>query len=537
MHHDNLLADALAARRFFWSLEFIPSVDRVLRDELAKLGGIAGVMREHPLLATFAVTDRVVSERDPEPIAAAANLLDATGKQPVVHFSGKGREMSDLQRTVERMGENGLCNLLVLTGDRLKVEPVTGRARYLESVPAVQAVRHWRPDWLIAVAFNPFKYCQEDAMAQYLKLSKKMAAGANLVITQIGFDPLKYEEAQQWLGARHRGVPVVANVLPLTAARARHMRAHKLAGITITDSMMALLEAESERLPAKGAARVLRRLALQIIGVRLAGYAGVQVTGLHTPEKLDELEAAVAHASADCPDAATWREAWADAMTAADGTRADPVPPQSRWYLPGEALRARPLSRQVAALPGARASIPRRLHYRVMRGVHATLFGDGPLARAFGTVLGAAIPPDGARARLLERFEYAVKHPLVGCETCGMCRLAATQYVCPETCPKGLANGPCGGTTENRCEFGDRECIHSVKYRIAKSAGVLEELEQLLIPAVPRERRHTSSWPAHFQGRGPVIEIVPLERIGLPRKLPPQAQPPASSNFLSHRLP
>lgn len=534
MPHDNFLAEALAARRFFWSLEFIPSVDRVLRDELAKLGGIAEVMREHPLLATFAVTDRVVSERDPEPIAAAANLLDTTGKQPIVHFSGKGRELSDLKLTVERMTENGLSNLLLLTGDRLKAEPAEGRARYLESVPAVQAVRRWRPDWLLAVAFNPFKYCEEDAMAQYLKLSKKLAAGANLVITQIGLDPLKYVETQRWLDSRYRGVPVVANVLPLSAPRARYMRAHKLAGITITDSMMALLEAEAQHLPDKGAARVLRRLALQIVGVRLAGYAGVQVTGLHTPEKLIELEDAVARAAADCPDHSTWQLAWSESITAPDGTRADPAPAGSGWYLPDVRLEGRSMATRISKLSGARASAGRRLHYRLMRGVHATLFGDGRLARAFGGLLGATVPAGSLRARLLERFEYAVKHPLVGCETCGMCRLAATQYVCPETCPKGLSNGPCGGTTQNRCEFGDRECIHSVKYRIAKTEGVVDELEELLIPAVPLERRHTSSWPAHYQGRGPHIEIVPIERIGVARKRRAGSLPAATSQPLSH---
>lgn len=538
MHH-NHLAEALAARRFFWSLEFIPSVDRVLRDELVKLGGIAAVMREHPLLTTFAVTDRVVSERDPEPVAAAANLLDATGKQPLVHFSGKGREMVDLERTVERMTENGLSNLLLLTGDRLKSEPACGRARYLESVPAVQAVRHWRPEWLLAVALNPFKYREEDAMAQYLKLSKKVAAGANLMITQIGFDPAKYDEVQQWVASRHGSVPIVANVLPLSAARARYMRAHQLAGITISDSLMALLETESTSLPDKGNSRVLRRLALQIVGVRQAGYAGVQVTGLHTPEKLVELEAAVARAARDCPDAETWQEAWSDALTAPDGTKADPVPPHARWYLPGRVLRSGPVRQGIASMPGARASVGRRARYKLLDAVHSTLFGDGVLPRAFGAVLRAAVPAAGLRARLLERFEYAVKHPLVGCETCGMCRLAATQYVCPETCPKGLANGPCGGTTENRCEFGDRECIHSVKYRIAKTEGVLDELEQLLIPAVPLERRHTSSWPAHFQGRGPRIEIVPIERVGRPvrRRAGPVAVPAPSSTSISHRLP
>lgn len=488
----NALATALAARRFFWTLEFIPSVDRILRDDLSKLGGIAAVMRADERLVSFAVTDRVVSERDPEPVAAAAGLGDATGKQPLVHFSGKGRELEDLDRVVERMQANGLENLLVLTGDRLKSEPATGRARYLESVPALARVRASRPDWLLACALNPFKYREEEGMAQLLKLGRKVSAGANLVITQIGFDPGKYDDAQAWARQRGYGVPLVANVMLLPAARARFMRKHALAGITITDSLMALLEAEAERLPDKGAARALRRLALQVVGVELSGYAGVQVTGLHAPDKVDALGAAVALAKRDCPDRRSWDEAWREAMTAPDGRVADPVPPDARWRL----------GQRGAAV----ASVGERLRYRVLDSVHAAVFEHGPVAAGLGALLrpleGRESSPAGRAIHLLER---AVKSPLVGCETCGSCRLALTQYVCPETCPKGLANGPCGGTTRNRCEFGDRECIHSVKFRVAAAAGVESRLERGVIPAVPASRRGTTSWPSHFAGKGPPL--------------------------------
>ena len=513
MSWTNALANALAERRFFWSLEFIPSMDRILRDDLAKLGGIAVVMRKHDRLVTFAVTDRVVSERDPEPVAAAANLLDATGKQPLVHFSGKGRDLADLERTVERLRANGLENLLILTGDRLKAEPATGRARYLESVPALRVVRRLQPDWLLAAALNPFKYCEEEGMAQYLKLGKKVDAGANLVITQIGFDPVKYDEAMGWVSERGYGVPLVANVLLLPAVRARHIRAHALPGITITDSFMALLESEARTLPDKGAARVLRRLALQIVGVRLAGYAGVQITGLHAPEKVEALEVAVARATADCPDRAAWSAAWREAMTGPDGIVADPVPPEARWRL-GDPHTSR-------------ASFAERWRYRMLRGVHAVVFDRGPVADG----LGALLRPlhgreESAPGRALEMVERAVKRPLVGCDTCGMCRLAATQYVCPETCPKGLANGPCGGTTQNRCEFGDRECIHSVKYRIAATVGVEHELEHWLVPAVPAARRHTSSWPAHFAGHGPAVEVVRVQRTPVDERTATQETPP-----------
>lgn len=74
-----------------------------------------------------------------------------------------------------------------------------------------------------------------------------------------------------------------------------------------------------------------------------------------------------------------------------------------------------------------------------------------------------------------------------------------TLYVCPETCPKGLANGPCGGTRLNRCEFADRECVHSVKYRIAKFANQLPVLAQTLIPCIEATNRHRSSWPEWFE--------------------------------------
>ena len=86
------------------------------------------------------------------------------------------------------------------------------------------------------------------------------------------------------------------------------------------------------------------------------------------------------------------------------------------------------------------------------------------------------------------------KHGVVGCESCGQCRLADTLYICPETCPKGLANGPCGGTTLARCEFGDRECIHSVKARLAEQTNQIAILKERLIDTVPIELRGTSSW-------------------------------------------
>jgi methylenetetrahydrofolate reductase (NADPH) len=119
----------------------------------------------------------------------------------------------------------------------------------------------------------------------------------------------------------------------------------------------------------------------------------------------------------------------------------------------------------------------------------------GPLMRRLDSRSGAG----GA----LLPLEAAFKKPLVGCQTCGFCRLPQTAYVCPKTCPKGLANGPCGGTRDNVCEFGDQECIHNRIYRLSKQAGRLADLEEVLIPPVPEGARNSCSWVTHFQGEGP----------------------------------
>ncbi|MDE3075393.1 MAG: methylenetetrahydrofolate reductase C-terminal domain-containing protein, partial [Chloroflexota bacterium] len=66
------------------------------------------------------------------------------------------------------------------------------------------------------------------------------------------------------------------------------------------------------------------------------------------------------------------------------------------------------------------------------------------------------------------------------------------------------ANGPCGGTDDNRCEFGDRECIHNERYRLSKARGALDELENKVVPPVP-DTRGTSSWTNLHRGLKPKV--------------------------------
>jgi len=78
------------------------------------------------------------------------------------------------------------------------------------------------------------------------------------------------------------------------------------------------------------------------------------------------------------------------------------------------------------------------------------------------------------------------------CRLCGACILAETAAICPVTlCPKGLANGPCGGYEDGRCEVDrERDCAWVAIYERMESLGQLERFYVIRQPKDWREDRH-----------------------------------------------
>src|SRR5690606_25183510 len=142
--------------------------------------------------------------------------------------------------------------------------------------------------------------------------------------------------------------------------------------------------------------------------------------------------------------------------------------------------------------------------FRRMKTLHHAAFEEGkPGAALMGGIV-RALDATQVGGRVLLSLEKATKRASLGCEACGFCRIEHLFYICPETCPKGLANGPCAGTDDNVGEFKDRECIHNRRYRLAKREGRLEDLERTYVPPVDGTRG-TSSWVNHFSGRTPRV--------------------------------
>lgn len=80
-------------------------------------------------------------------------------------------------------------------------------------------------------------------------------------------------------------------------------------------------------------------------------------------------------------------------------------------------------------------------------------------------------------------FDKLVKEPLFGCQQCGQCLLSQSGYICPMTCPKGLRNGPCGGTINGACEVvPDQPCVWlRIRDRDADDNGVHAPFDPALV--------------------------------------------------------
>jgi methylenetetrahydrofolate reductase (NADPH) len=96
--------------------------------------------------------------------------------------------------------------------------------------------------------------------------------------------------------------------------------------------------------------------------------------------------------------------------------------------------------------------------------------------------------------RVLEQIERWVKGPLFGCRMCGNCLLQETAFICPMSCPKGLRNGPCGGSTPEICYVDERTpcawyAIFDRSFKMGREHMLLE-----VLPPVDWDQMGHETW-------------------------------------------
>jgi methylenetetrahydrofolate reductase (NADPH) len=489
----NPLAEALGAGRFCYVVELVASG---LQRE-AKLLEVASRLARVPDVVAGSITSYAggAMGHDPMRVGTAAR---ARGLTPNVHVTCVGQDRAGLRKTLEDLQALGIENVFALTGDwprpRPGGPPPEPPVFDLDSVQLVRLIdelrRSGRP-LHVAVAVSPFKYVEGDCLWQYWKLEKKVAAGADCAITQVGWDAEKFRELKRYLDDRGLRTPVLGNVYVLGPRAAERMARGEPPGCWVSPALLEAVQQEARGKDGGLRAR-LERAARTVAVIRGLGYAGAYLGGTHDA---DQVAWIIRRARELAP---RWEELAGELRYGLDGG----------FYLYGQrsgrgVVHARAAhAAGPAPVPGSRRlAVPtdeeapwRRLIARALDAL-GRLFPvtqDTLLRRALARLASWA-DRRAPVARAVERFELLVKRPLFGCQACGNCVLGHVEYVCPETCPKHLRNGPCGGTYLGHCEVVDQPCVWVGVHARAQAA---DRVRDLLIPVPPPDHalQGTSSW-------------------------------------------
>jgi methylenetetrahydrofolate reductase (NADPH) len=463
--------------------------------------------------------------------ALSAEMLGAEinklGIEPLVHLTCKDYNRNMLEGLLYGLERAQVRNLLVLTGDYpqtgysgrpkpvfdLDATTLLGLITALNhglEVPTPKGTTVLHPTHFFAgAAASPFKALESEQMGQYYKLGKKLRAGAQFIVSQLGYDARKIEELL--LAVRHLGfghVPVLGSVFVLPLAAARLMNRNGLPGCVVTNELLAKIEREAAA-PDKGKGKRLERAARMYAMMKGMGFAGVHISG--PGMKYADLEFILERGEELAPN---WREFVPQFY----------FPQPNGWYFFARDEKTGLNRPEPAERKASRGRVT--LAYQTFKLLHHTMFD--PRGIFFRPMQAIARWVDGTRLEeLYTRLEHLIKGLTNDCLHCGDCAIFDVGYYCPVSqCPKDQRNGPCGGGYEGWCEVypNERKCVWVRAYCRLQGDGREDTLGEVQIPPVDHTLAQTSSWLNFFLGRDHAAGTLGIEtrpRQGRPGAMRP----------------
>ena len=212
----------LDPRNFIVTLELVPG-----RYSMGKsVDAVKGIARDSfadGRISAVSVTDNPGGNPSLSPDVLGHNIFQV-GMDVIVHYTSRDLNRVGMESRALQLAMMGMKNLLALTGDYTgkgfggQGAPVFD----LESVNAIMLLRQLSeriiesgdPDgFFVGCAVSPFKRTEAECFAQYNKLFRKILAGAQFIITQLGYDARKFAELMRVLRQKDlQGIPVMGSV-------------------------------------------------------------------------------------------------------------------------------------------------------------------------------------------------------------------------------------------------------------------------------------------------------------------------------------
>lgn len=167
------------------------------------------------------------------------------GSTAVAHFTCVGSTREELTEWLDQAAAAGINNIMALRGDPPKGEgsfkPVEGGLSFANEL--VELIRSHDHDFGIGVAGYPEKHLEAPDMDTDLQnLRRKVAAGADAVVTQLFFDNDGYYRFRDRCSELGITVPIVPGIMPITDF-ARIQRITAMCGTKFPESLSSRLEA------------------------------------------------------------------------------------------------------------------------------------------------------------------------------------------------------------------------------------------------------------------------------------------------------
>jgi methylenetetrahydrofolate reductase (NADPH) len=500
------IREALQQGEFVVTCEFVPGRGKEGPAVDAALAFARDVKKSGISVHAVSLTDNPSGNPAILPDVLGAEILQE-GLDVLVHFSCRDMNRNAMESRAMALARRGVRNLLVVTGDYTE-GGYQGRAAPVFDLDAVQAIRYLKAmnaglpvpgskpgttsalpktDFLIAAAVSPFKLTEAELLPQYFKMERKIAAGADLIIPQLGYDMRKFLEIKRYLAARGLKTPVFGNVYVLSYPAGKAMAANKIPGCVVSDELLKTLEAESKA-EDKGKAARLERAAKMVAAFKGMGFNGVHIGGFNL--KAADFATILRRAAELAP---VWESCVTDVQFGRPG-EFYAFPPPSRYAKtpadPDPATQVgrcgKPLSYAFSRIMHDMMFDEKSLLYRAMKSYYRTTAGWRTWSR------------------MTHSFEWMIKRMIFECRDCGDCGLVDLAYCCPMSqCAKNQRNGPCGGGRDGMCEVypDEKPCVWTLVYRRRKSVGELDAMRTGYVPPCKAELQYTSGWANYYLGR------------------------------------
>ena len=414
----------------------------------------------------LAITDRFISPNTLNASSIATSLSPDNRDRHIVFLSGRE---SSLQKTAENANfciANGFANIVAVSGNTYPGEKLKENRKRIFT-DSVHILEYLKPrdkyPFFAGCTVNPFKYSPETSFPQYFKLMKKLRQGANFIVTQLGWDMLKLQELRWYLSNRGKHFPTIARLTLLSPELLEKIQHGNLPGVQFFANYQAILESELKYSHNQFEAAQWRRLELQAAGCHLLGYSAIQIAGLNSSDRIKIAAERIKAAITEFSSFEDWSQEYTEYLA-----RTEMAPYPYKFYLFENLFSKAHLETapSMTAVPAKSLSNREKISYKIKKFV---------FPRADKQVPGS---------------NYFAKKVFASCKECSRCRLPKTFYVCPELCPKGMANGPCGGTRLNGlCENSTMKCIYSEIMHLATWCNKVHKLEENLIAPVERSQK------------------------------------------------